>query len=218
MMHIRFQSRLKLIVVAFVALLAMAACGTKDGGNAAAKKDGARPVVLATTLPLYDFARTVAGPDADVSLLPPPGVGPHSYMASLKDRERMEGADLIVANGLSLEEWLDDALVSHLESRGVKVVRTGEMIPLNELRPNGDFAWGADHLPMPVKPSKVMNSPKSELVSSASIRMVPQTATGAAGSGSAEVRPVARAKETVEAPPPPPVAKPKPSEHVHGPG
>jgi ABC-type Zn uptake system ZnuABC Zn-binding protein ZnuA len=57
----------------------------------------------------------------------PPGGDPHSFEPSLRDRETMDTADLIVANGLFLEESLEDTLDA-AESGGVPVLHVAESL------------------------------------------------------------------------------------------
>jgi zinc/manganese transport system substrate-binding protein len=95
-----------LAILAAVGLLA-ASCG--DSGDTAGSDDG--PRVLATTGIWADVVSNVACGDlARVEAIIPSGGDPHSFEPSLADRERMDDADLIVANGLLLEEGLVDTL------------------------------------------------------------------------------------------------------------
>jgi zinc/manganese transport system substrate-binding protein len=64
---------------------------------------------------------------ADVQTIVPAGGDPHSFEPSLKDRETMSSAAVIVANGLGLEESMAD-IVGAVESEGVPVVRVGESV------------------------------------------------------------------------------------------
>lgn len=70
-----------------------------------------RPLkVLTTFLPVYCFAANVAGDFAQVQNLLPANVEPHDYQFSRKDLQKLSDADLVFANGLGLESWLDKAL------------------------------------------------------------------------------------------------------------
>jgi zinc transport system substrate-binding protein len=68
--------------------------------------------VLTSILPIYCFTVNVAGDLAEVSNLLPPGVGPHDYQLSPKDRRKLTEANLIVLNGLELEAWIHPLLHS----------------------------------------------------------------------------------------------------------
>jgi ABC-type Zn uptake system ZnuABC Zn-binding protein ZnuA len=70
----------------------------------------ARLNIVCTFLPNYVFTRNVVGdaPDVDVRLLVSADVGcPHSYVVTPADLKAVSRADLIVANGLGLESFLD---------------------------------------------------------------------------------------------------------------
>ena len=62
-----------------------------------------------------------------VEALVPPGGDPHGYEPSLRDRERLDGAALVVANGGGLEALLDDTL-EQVEAGGVPVVRMVDLV------------------------------------------------------------------------------------------
>jgi zinc/manganese transport system substrate-binding protein len=147
----RMQRRLA--VVAGTALL-LAACGS-DGSSSssgssqpAASEDGA--LVVATTSIWADITANVACDGlADVRMIIPPGGDPHSFEPSLRDRDTMDGADLIVANGLFLEESLEDT-IDAVESGGVPVLRAGDgldPIPTNAASRDDDHEGDddADH-------------------------------------------------------------------------
>lgn len=76
----------------------------------AAPADDGRLRVVTTFLPLYSFTAAIAGEDAAVENLLPQGVGPHDFAFAPSDIERLARADVVVANGLGLEEWLADAI------------------------------------------------------------------------------------------------------------
>ena len=86
------------------------------------------PTVLATTGIWADIVSNVAcGGLADVETIIPVGADPHGFEPSLQDRARMERADLVVANGLGLEDGLKDTLEAVAES-GTPVFEFAEEI------------------------------------------------------------------------------------------
>ncbi len=62
--------------------------------------------VVASFLPAYCFTSNIAAGVADVENLLPGAVNPHEFQLSSRDIKRLEQADLLVVNGLKLEEWL----------------------------------------------------------------------------------------------------------------
>lgn len=171
-------SRRSFVATALLLLVfGFTACGgeaqDKSAPQAAGSPKAAAPVVLATTLPLYDFARTVAGSDARVELLPPPGIGIHGYSASLKDRERLSRANIVIANGLGLESWLDSDFEAELKTRGVQIVRTGDAIPHSELRNFGDESWWNGMEDAPVVIETLASTPSPQPVSAKPAGLAP---------------------------------------------
>ena len=83
---------------------------------------------MATTGIWADIAgRVVCDGSLDVRTIVPTGGDPHSFEPSLADREMLDGATLVVANGLGLEETLDDTL-QQVEAGGVPVFRAGDHV------------------------------------------------------------------------------------------
>ena len=91
-----------LIVV--VALLTTA-CGDGDTDTTGIR-------VVATTTILGDIARNIVEDDGSVEVLLPIGADPHDYQASARQVAAIQEADLVIANGLGLEEGLADVLES----------------------------------------------------------------------------------------------------------
>jgi len=77
--------------------------------------------VVASIFPLYDFAKEVAGKDADVRLLLPAGVGPHTWEPKPSDIVRVSRADLFLYVSEIMEPWAHN-VVSAVRGKNVKVV------------------------------------------------------------------------------------------------
>ena len=114
-----------------VAGLALAFSGCADGSadeESSAGADTRNPTVLVTTGIWSDIVSNLAcGGIADVETVIPVGSDPHGFEPSLRDREHMENAALVVANGLDLEEGLEDTLVA-VERSGTPVFEAAEQI------------------------------------------------------------------------------------------
>lgn len=105
--------------LAVLVALALAACG--DGGPDEGDDATARPRVVATTSILREFAERVAGDDASVTGIIPPGVDLHSFQPSTGVARDIAEADLLIVNGYNAEAGL---LETVLENRrdGVPVI------------------------------------------------------------------------------------------------
>jgi zinc transport system substrate-binding protein len=79
-------------------VLALGACQQSPDG-------AAKPLVVASVFPVYDFARQVAGDRAEVVSLVPTGVEPHDWEPSPQDVEQVRRARLFVYNGGGFEPW-----------------------------------------------------------------------------------------------------------------
>jgi len=88
--------------------------------------------VVATTGMIADTAGEIGGARARVTSLMGEGVDPHLYKASPGDLRKLQGADLILFNGLHLEGRLADTLVRL--ARRQPTVQVTESIPEDRLR------------------------------------------------------------------------------------
>ncbi|MEU0285692.1 zinc ABC transporter substrate-binding protein AztC [Streptomyces sp. NPDC006147] len=90
-------ARLRSLILGLLALAVAAtatACTTGDD----------RPGIVVTTNILGDVTREIVGDEADVTVLMKPGADPHSFGLSAVQAAELEQADLVVYNGLGLEE------------------------------------------------------------------------------------------------------------------
>ncbi|MDN6529371.1 MAG: metal ABC transporter substrate-binding protein [Brevibacterium sp.] len=85
------------------------------------------PTIVVTTNILGDVVDNLVGDHADVAVLMKPNADPHSFGISAKEAGAMENADLIIGNGLGLEEGLS-ANLDNARSEGVRVLEVGEEI------------------------------------------------------------------------------------------
>ncbi len=91
--------------------------------------------LLVTFPPLYCLAHAVAGDDA-YALCFLSTTGPHEYQFNPIDAVKARGADLIISNGLGL----DDTFIARLNNKSAKVpvLEAGEAIPEDLLLPMDD--------------------------------------------------------------------------------
>ncbi|MCS3843044.1 metal ABC transporter substrate-binding protein [Microbacterium sp. AK031] len=109
-------------------LTATVAAGVITGCTPAADD---RPSVYVTTNILGDVVSELAGDQLDVVTLMAPGADPHSFELSAQQAAGLRGAEVIVANGLGLEE----GLAQHVEAAaadGVPVVEAGDHVEVLE--------------------------------------------------------------------------------------
>jgi ABC-type Zn uptake system ZnuABC Zn-binding protein ZnuA len=123
---IRAPFRAGIAGIAVVALLALVvgACGTAGTGPQAADD---RVRVVATTTLLADLVREVGGNRVTVESLVPKGGEAHTFDPTPSDVRRVVEADLVVRNGLGLDDWLLN-LIQNAGSTA-PVVALGEDLP-----------------------------------------------------------------------------------------
>ena len=91
------------------------------------KKARGRPKVVVSIFPIYDLVRRVAGPDADVTLLVPPGRSEHTLALSQTEREAAADARLGVMVGLGLDGWLEALLAESAPK--ARLLKVGDRVP-----------------------------------------------------------------------------------------
>ena len=89
----------------------MCACGNTNSGRSSAGGNS-RFKIVTTIFPQYDFARSIAGKNADVSMLLPPGAEIHSYEPTPVDIRTIQSSDLFIYTGGENDKWVSDILNS----------------------------------------------------------------------------------------------------------
>jgi zinc transport system substrate-binding protein len=85
--------------------------------------------VLATVLPLREFAAAIAGDRADVSLLLPAGAGVHNWQPRPGDIARLAECDLLLFIGSGLEPWLP-GLIKAMPGRRLNTLEAASSLAL----------------------------------------------------------------------------------------
>lgn len=81
-----------------------------SGCGAEIPEETGKLLVAATLFPQYDFACQIAGEEAEIILLLPPGVESHSYEPTPADILRLEKADVFLYTGAEMEPWAERLL------------------------------------------------------------------------------------------------------------
>lgn len=113
-------ARLRALALTLVSFFVIA--GTVTG---CVSGDDDRPRIVVTTNILGDITRKIVGDEAHVSVLMKPNADPHSFGLSAVQAAELENADLVVYNGLGLEE----NVLRHVEAArasGVATFAAGE--------------------------------------------------------------------------------------------
>jgi zinc/manganese transport system substrate-binding protein/manganese/iron transport system substrate-binding protein len=96
----------------------LAACGAA-GNSASPGADGAAATpgpdalkIVTTTTVFADIVQNVGGSRVAATSIIPPGVGPEDYEPKPDDAKKLTDAELIVSNGVGLDDFLNDLLAS----------------------------------------------------------------------------------------------------------
>jgi zinc/manganese transport system substrate-binding protein len=108
--------------------------------------------IAVTTTVLGDVVGQIVGDDGQTDVLIPVGVDPHDFELSARQIADLTDADLVVVNGLGLEEGMADALAA-MAADGVPVLEVGTLLDPVEFgahehdhadEENGDEAHAVD--------------------------------------------------------------------------
>ncbi|MEW6116521.1 MAG: zinc ABC transporter substrate-binding protein [Nitrospirota bacterium] len=97
-----------LLVLLLIAGLVAVSCQQKPEGTRGTEEK--RLNAVASLFPLYDFARNIARDRAEITLLLPPGVEPHSFEPKPGDIVRLSKTDMLIYTNEYMEPWIDDIL------------------------------------------------------------------------------------------------------------
>ncbi|WBM79091.1 zinc ABC transporter substrate-binding protein [Cryobacterium breve] len=106
-------SRFVLPALLAAAALALSGCSASNAGSAGGFGGSAGDLkVVATTTQVADLTRNIIGdtPGVTITQLIQPNQSAHSYDPSAADLTALGRADVLVINGVGLEEWLTDAI------------------------------------------------------------------------------------------------------------
>ena len=101
---------------ALASLVLVAGCNGSAASPSPSESTGAAAdyTVIATTSVFADLAQLALGNNVTIETIVPAGVDVHTFEPSPADAQKLAGADLIVMNGLGLDEWA----LSLLEAAG----------------------------------------------------------------------------------------------------
>lgn len=107
-------------------LMVLAAVAALSAGAAACTSPDRTRIVVTTNI-LGDIVSEIVGDQAEVAVLMKPNADPHSFAISAREANAMQTADLVVFNGLGLEE----GVLQHVDAakaQGVPAVEVGATV------------------------------------------------------------------------------------------
>jgi zinc transport system substrate-binding protein len=119
------QSRCAFATLIAFALLVLMTSGV--GCSSCRGKSSDRLKVSVSVFPIYDLTRKIAGPDADVILLLPPGHNEHHFDPTPREIEEVASSRVGVMVGLGLDNWMDK-LVKDAAPKA-RLIKVGDRVP-----------------------------------------------------------------------------------------
>ena len=96
------------LLAVLLTLLTVAACGGSPNSSATAPINAYQ--VITTTSIFADLAKMALGDAAHIESIIPAGADVHTFEPSPSDVEKIQSADLIIANGLGLDGWIQSLI------------------------------------------------------------------------------------------------------------
>ncbi len=119
-------TRVRTVALALTSALALAACGTSAAAEPGMERSG-RLTVVTTVAPITSIAAAVIGDRADLVGVVPEGTNSHTFDPPPQIAATLERADVVLVNGLKLEEPTS-ALAEENAKPGSEIVRIGEQV------------------------------------------------------------------------------------------
>ena len=90
-------------------------------GFVCAKNSDGKLEIIATLFPTYDFAVQIGGNKANVYLILPAGMEPHTFEPKSRDIVKINKSDIFIYTGKYMEPWVED-LLKGIPNKNLKVV------------------------------------------------------------------------------------------------
>lgn len=91
--------------------------------------------IVTTFLPIYWFTKAVAGDVAEVEILVPPGTEVHEYQAKPENVKAIATANILVKNGLGLEEFLTETVKNAQNPKLIEIDTSKGIKPVEAISP-----------------------------------------------------------------------------------
>jgi ABC-type Zn uptake system ZnuABC Zn-binding protein ZnuA len=113
-------------VFAAVLILTLSACSSSSGTNSVDETDD-RPLIATTVSPITSIAASIAGDRARIEGIVPEGTNSHTFEPSPQVAKLLSNADLILINGLKLEDPTLDMAQKNKKS-DTEIVELGTVV------------------------------------------------------------------------------------------
>ena len=97
------MTKIKISILAAATILLLAACSSNTANDSSEAADN-RPLIATTVAPITSIAASIAGDRARIEGIVPEGTNSHTFEPSPQIAKLLSDADLILVNGLKLED------------------------------------------------------------------------------------------------------------------
>ena len=121
----KLKRKLLAVITAAATVLSLCACSSESGYS---NSDSGKLKIISTVFPPYDLARQIAGDNAEISILLPPGSETHNYEPSAKDMIAIRNCDIFLYIGGENEQWAEK-LINSNDTENVTAVKLIDYVP-----------------------------------------------------------------------------------------
>ncbi|MBE5716878.1 MAG: zinc ABC transporter substrate-binding protein [Ruminiclostridium sp.] len=121
----KLKRKLLAVITAAATVLSLCACSSESGYS---NSDSGKLKIISTVFPPYDLARQIAGDNAEISILLPPGSEIHNYEPSAKDMIAIRNCDIFLYIGGENEQWAEK-LINSNDTENVTAVKLIDYVP-----------------------------------------------------------------------------------------
>jgi zinc transport system substrate-binding protein len=136
------QIKLAIIAIAIVIPLASFAVTQPSFNSEISITENSKLQIITSATFLNEFSQNIGKEMIDVTLLVPMGADPHDWEPTIRDRERLQKADVIIVNGIGYEHWIGS--FDSNDNQGI-IVDTSNGISTLDSEKHDDHAKEDDH-------------------------------------------------------------------------
>lgn len=122
----KLKRKLLAVITAAATVFSLCACSSESGYSSS---DSGKLKIISTVFPPYDLAKQIAGDNAEISILLPPGSEIHNYEPSAKDMIAIRNCDIFLYIGGENEQWAEK-LINSNDTKNVTAVKLIDYVPV----------------------------------------------------------------------------------------
>lgn len=125
----KLKSKYAVLAALALSIIFMSSCSAAAPQSSTSSSGDDKLQIVTTIFPPYDFARNIAGRNADVSMLLKPGTESHSYEPSPSDIIKIINCDIFIYTGGESDTWVDEILDSISENgRDIRIIKMLDVV------------------------------------------------------------------------------------------